>query len=62
MTLAELAHKLERPFEDVLIDVIGPDGAKGAYFVMNDELLNAFCGNMRFWEPVRELKFSPVTQ
>lgn len=38
MTLAEVAHKLEMPFEDVLIDVIGPDGAKGAYFVMNDAL------------------------
>jgi N-acyl-D-aspartate/D-glutamate deacylase len=38
MTLAELADKLETPFEDVLIDVIGPAGAKGAYFVMNDEL------------------------
>ncbi len=37
-TLAELAHELEMPFEDVLIDVIGPAGASGAYFVMNDEL------------------------
>jgi N-acyl-D-aspartate/D-glutamate deacylase len=37
-TLADLAHELEQPFEDVLIDVIGPDGAYGAYFVMNDEL------------------------
>lgn len=37
-TLAELAHELEMPFEDVLIDVIGPQGASGAYFVMNDEL------------------------
>ena len=37
-TLAELAHERETPFEDVLIDVIGPDGASGAYFVMNDEL------------------------
>lgn len=37
-TLAELSHELELPFEDVLIDVIGPDGASGAYFVMNDEL------------------------
>ncbi|MDX1406010.1 MAG: amidohydrolase family protein [Woeseiaceae bacterium] len=37
-TLAELAHDMELPFEDVLIDVIGPDGASGAYFVMNDEL------------------------
>jgi N-acyl-D-aspartate/D-glutamate deacylase len=37
-TLADLAHELEQPFEDVLIDVIGPQGASGAYFVMNDEL------------------------
>jgi N-acyl-D-aspartate/D-glutamate deacylase len=37
-TLADLAHEMELPFEDVLIDVIGPDGASGAYFVMNDEL------------------------
>ena len=37
-TLADLAHELELPFEDVLIDVIGPQGASGAYFVMNDEL------------------------
>lgn len=37
-TLADLAHEMEKPFEDVLIDVIGPQGASGAYFVMNDEL------------------------
>lgn len=37
-TLADVAHELEMPFEDVLIDVIGPRGASGAYFVMNDEL------------------------
>ena len=37
-TLADLAFELEMPFEDVLIDVIGPQGASGAYFVMNDEL------------------------
>ncbi len=37
-TLAELAHEMEMPFEDVLIDVIGPQGGSGAYFVMNDEL------------------------
>jgi N-acyl-D-aspartate/D-glutamate deacylase len=37
-TLADLAHEMELPFEDVLIDVIGPDGASGAYFVMNDAL------------------------
>jgi N-acyl-D-amino-acid deacylase len=37
-TLADLAHEMEMPFEDVLIDVIGPQGVSGAYFVMNDEL------------------------
>ena len=37
-TLAELAFEMEMPFEDVLIDVIGPEGASGAYFVMNEEL------------------------
>jgi len=37
-TLAELAHEMEMPFEEVLIDVIGPQGGSGAYFVMNDEL------------------------
>ena len=37
-TLAEVAHELETPFEDVLIDIIGPEGVSGAYFVMNDEL------------------------
>ena len=35
LTLAEVADKLEKPFEDVLIDDIGPDGASGAYFVMD---------------------------
>jgi len=38
LTLAEIAHDMELPFEDVLIDVIGPQGGSGAYFVMNDEL------------------------
>lgn len=37
-TLADLAFEMEMPFEDVLIDVIGPEGASGAYFVMNDAL------------------------
>jgi N-acyl-D-amino-acid deacylase len=41
-TLAELSHELEMPFEDVLIDVIGPDGVSGAYFVMNQELQSRF--------------------
>ncbi len=37
-TLADIAHELEMPFENVLIDKIGPQGASGAYFVMNDQL------------------------
>ncbi len=37
-TLADLAHEMELPFEDVLIDVIGSHGASGAYFVMNNDL------------------------
>ncbi len=37
-TLADLAREMEMPFEDVLMDVIGPQGAYAAYFVMNDEL------------------------
>jgi N-acyl-D-amino-acid deacylase len=38
MTLAELAAELDKPFERVLIDDIGPDGASAAYFIMDDEL------------------------
>lgn len=37
-TLADLSREMKMPFEKVLIDVIGPQGAAGAYFVMNDEL------------------------
>ncbi|HEX5764615.1 MAG TPA: amidohydrolase family protein [Woeseiaceae bacterium] len=37
-TLADLSFEHEMPFEDVLIDVIGPEGASGAYFVMDEEL------------------------
>lgn len=36
-TLAEVSSEQERPFEEVLLD-IGPGGASGAYFVMNEEL------------------------
>lgn len=38
-TLAEVADSLDRPFEDVLIDVIGPTGTSAAYFVMNDAVM-----------------------
>lgn len=37
-TLADLVAETGKPFEDILIDDIGPDGASGAYFVMNDAL------------------------
>lgn len=38
MTLKQVADSLKEPFEDVLIDRIGPEGGSGAYFVMNEEL------------------------
>lgn len=37
-TLKQVADSLEKHFSDVLIDDIGPGGASGAYFVMNEEL------------------------
>lgn len=37
-TLAQLAFEHEVPFEEVLIDEIGPDGASAAYFVMDEDL------------------------
>ena len=37
-TLADLSARLEMPFADVLIDVIGPQGGYAAYFVMDDAL------------------------
>ncbi|MEQ8484980.1 MAG: amidohydrolase family protein [Pseudomonadales bacterium] len=37
-TLAEVAESLGKPFERVLIDDIGPQGASAAYFVMDDAL------------------------
>ncbi len=42
MTLKEVAEELEKPFEDVLIDEIGPRGASAAYFVMNEEVMQRF--------------------
>lgn len=36
-TLAEVSQEQGRPFEEVLLD-IGPGGASGAYFVMNEAL------------------------
>ncbi len=42
MTLAEVAEELDKPFEDVLIDDIGPDGASAAYFVMDEDVMRRF--------------------
>jgi len=36
--LAEIAREQGKPFEDVLIDDIGPGGVSAAYFVMDDAL------------------------
>ncbi len=38
-TLAQLSEEQNRPFEEVLLD-IGPRGASGAYFVMDEALQN----------------------
>ncbi len=37
-TLAQVAKGMDKPFEEVLIDIIGPNGASAAYFVMDHEL------------------------
>ena len=37
-TLAEVATELNKPFERVLIDDVGPQGASAAYFVMDETL------------------------
>lgn len=41
-TLAEVADELNKPFEEVLIDDIGPQGASAAYFVMNENVMKRF--------------------
>ena len=41
-TLADLQKELKKPFENILIDDIGPGNASAAYFVMNDELQLTF--------------------
>jgi N-acyl-D-amino-acid deacylase len=41
-TLAKVAQELGKPYEDVLIDDIGPSGAGAAYFVMNEDVLRTF--------------------
>lgn len=37
-TLKQVADEMNLPFEKLLIDTISPEGASGAYFVMNKEL------------------------
>jgi N-acyl-D-aspartate/D-glutamate deacylase len=37
-TLADVAKAANKPFEDVLMDDIGPDGASAAFFVMDEPL------------------------
>lgn len=41
-TLKQVAEAMQLPFEQVLIDSIGPEGASAAYFVMNKELQERF--------------------
>lgn len=41
-TLEQVAEELQKPFEEVLMDDIGPYGASGAYFVMDKSLQEAF--------------------
>ena len=41
-TLAQIATEKNKSFEEVLIDDIGPTGASGAYFVMDDTLQETF--------------------
>ncbi|QCX38030.1 amidohydrolase family protein [Aureibaculum algae] len=41
-TLAEAAASKNKPFEQFLIDDLGPQGSSGAYFVMNKELQETF--------------------
>ncbi len=42
MTLADVSEELGKPFEEVLIDDIGPGGASAAYFVMDEDVMQHF--------------------
>lgn len=44
-TLAQVSSELKKPFQDVLMDDIGPYGASGAYFVMDETLQEALLKN-----------------
>jgi N-acyl-D-aspartate/D-glutamate deacylase len=41
-TLKDVAEELDKPFEKVLIDDIGPRGASAAYFIMDDDVIETF--------------------
>ena len=41
LTLEAVAEQLGKPFEEVLVDDLGPGGGSAAYFVMNDALQTA---------------------
>lgn len=41
-TLAQVAQMLDKPFEDALLEDIGPDGAGAAYFVMDPAVMERF--------------------
>jgi len=41
-TLAEVEEYLERPFENILIQDFGPEGASAAYFVINEQAMRLF--------------------
>lgn len=60
-TLAYLSRQMDMPFERVLIDVIGPQGAAGAYFVMNDELQSTLLAdpNLSVYSDGRPTGFHP---
>ena len=47
VSLAALAERLNKPFEQVLVDDLGPAGHSAAYFVMNDELQEALLADHR---------------
>ncbi|MBC5994495.1 N-acyl-D-amino-acid deacylase family protein [Pontibacter cellulosilyticus] len=44
-TLAQLSKEMNKPFEEILLDDIGPYGADGAYFIMNEALQEEFLKN-----------------
>ncbi len=41
-TLLQISQELKKPFEEVMMDDIGPYGADGAYFIMDEALQQTF--------------------